>query len=82
MIVPTSRWQRFSSPNASALLARALHGPYVMPSEFLSAHAAEPDPAEPLRPDEIDSVSLPKEDSDAFDEPVTGENDDQEPAPR
>ena len=53
-----------------------------MPSEFLSAHAAEPDPAEPLRPDEIDSVSLPKEDSDAFDEPVTGENDDQEPAPR
>lgn len=70
MIVPTSRWQRFSSPSASALLARALHGPYVMSSVFLSTHAAEP-----LGLDQIDPAGEDDVVTDAFNEPVIGEND-------
>lgn len=82
MIIPTKRWRTFSSPDASALLARSLHGPYVMPLEFMSAQAANPDQAEPLGPDDIDPVDQTDVDPEVFDEPVTGENDDQEPAPR
>lgn len=70
MIVPTRRWQRFSSPSASALLARALHGPYVMSSIFLSTAAAGP-----LVLDQIDPAGEGEVALDAFDEPVIGEND-------
>lgn len=82
MIIPTKRWRTFSSPNASALLARSLHGPYVMPSGFMSVQAGNLDQAEPLGPDDIDPVDQTDVDPEVFDEPVTGEDDDQAPVPK
>jgi hypothetical protein len=53
-----------------------------MPSGFMSVQAGNLDQAEPLGPDDIDPVDQTDVDPEVFDEPVTGEDDDQTPVPK
>lgn len=82
MITTSSIFQRFSSPTAPAMIARSLFGVDAAIAGSRLAQATEPDPAEPLDPDAIDPANQADGDPDLPEDPVTGENDDQEPAPR
>lgn len=82
MITTSSIFQRFSSPLAPAMIARSLFGIDAAISGSRLAQATEPDPAEPLDPDATNSATQADGDPDTPEDPVTGENDDQEPAPR
>lgn len=53
-----------------------------MSARSLRAHATEPDPAEPLHPEDTDPVDQPDVDPDVPEDPVSGEDDDQDPTPR
>lgn len=82
-MITTSRiFQRFSSPIAPAMIARSLFGIDAAIAGSRFAQATEPDAVEPLDPDQADPANQPDSESDAPDDPVTGDIDDQEPAPR
>jgi len=82
MITTTSHWQRFSSPQAPGMIARAMFGIDAQLAAAQGGQATEPAPAEPLKPDDtnVADPSVPAPDDPSAPEP--GEADDQEPAPR
>lgn len=82
MITTSSIFQRFSSPLAPAMIARSLFGVDAAIAGSRLAQATEPDPAEHFAPDEIDPANQPDDDLDTPEDPVIGDSDDQEPAPR
>lgn len=79
MITTSSIFQRFSSPIAPAMIARSLFGVDAAIAGSRFAQATEADPAEPLDPNQIDPAGQPDDDPE---DPVIGDSDDQEPAPR
>ena len=82
-MITTSRvFQRFSSPIAPAMIVRSLFGIDAAIAGSRFAQATEPDAVEPLDPDQADPANQPDSDLDAPEDPVTGDIDEQEPAPR
>lgn len=82
MLTTTTHWQRFSSPQAPEMIARSMFGIDAQLAEAQGGQATEPVPAEPPEPTDAEVADQSVLDPDDPSTPVTGESDDQEPAPR